>query len=217
LGAASRFADRREAGRSLAKALSVAPGSGAVVYGIPRGGVVVAAAVAAALDAPLDTVVVRKLGHPSQEEAAIGAVAEQGVVMPQGLRDPDQGRLARLLEPAIERLHAAVDERVRLYRGDRVRASARDRTAIVVDDGLATGLTFAAALEVVRCDRPARLIGAVPVASAQGLELAAEHCDEMVALVTADPGAFFAVSLHYDRFGQVGDDEVRRLLGAVDS
>src|SRR3954452_23704937 len=102
-----RFADRRGAGRLLADALDIESGSDAVVYGIPRGGVVVAAAVAEALGLPLDTLVVRKLGHPGQEEAAVGAVGEDGVLMPERLAQIGQDRrLARVLEPAIERLRA---------------------------------------------------------------------------------------------------------------
>ena len=209
-----RFADRREAGRLLADALDIGSGADAVVYGIPRGGVVVAAAVAEALSLPLDTLVVRKLGYPGHEEAAFGAVGEDGVVMPQRLAQiGEDRRLARVVEPAIERLRAEVDERVHEYRGGRPRASARSRTAVVVDDGLATGYTFAAALEIVAHDEPARLIGAVPVAAEQGLAVAAEHCDEVHALAIVPAGTFFAVSLYYERFEQVGDDAVQRLLG----
>jgi predicted phosphoribosyltransferase len=208
-----RFTDRREAGRLLADALDLDPAADAVVYGIPRGGVVVAAAVADALDAPLDTVVVRKLGHPGHEEAAAGAVAEEGVVMPERLANIDsEPRLARVLEPAIERLGKQVDARVRRYRHGRPRTSARGRTAVVVDDGLATGFTFAAALEVAAHDDPARLIGAVPVAAEQGFALAERHCDELRTLLTVPAGSFFAVSLYYEHFGQVGDSEVERLL-----
>jgi putative phosphoribosyl transferase len=208
-----RFADRREAGQLLADALDLDPGADAIVYGIPRGGVVVAAAVADALGAPLDTLVVRKLGHPGQEEAAFGAVGEDGVVMPERLANiGSEHRLARVIEPAVERLREEVGERVREYRRGRPRTNARGRTAVVVDDGLATGYTFAAALEVVARDEPRRLIGAVPVAAEQGLAVAAEHCDEMRALMTVSAGSFFAVSLYYDRFGQVGDTEVQSLL-----
>jgi putative phosphoribosyl transferase len=208
-----RFPDRREAGRLLAGVLEVPAGEDAVVYGIPRGGVVVAAAVAEALGAPLDTVVVRKLGHPGHEEAALGAVGEDGVVMPPELDRPEE-RIARVAAPAVARLRADVADRVRAYRGGRPRTSAHGRTAVVVDDGLATGFTFAAALEITRRDGPRRLIGAVPVAAEQGLALAERHCDEMRALVVVPAGTFFAVSLYYERFGQVADAEVRSLLEA---
>src|SRR3954449_2268430 len=153
-GAPLRFADRRQAGRLLAGVLDLAPGAEAVVFGIARGGVLVAAGVAAALGAPLDVLVVRKVGHPAQPEAAVGAVAEDGVVVPGGLDQDLQSR------------HAEVAARVHAYRGGRPRTSAAGRTAVVVDDGLATGYTFVAALEVVKRDRPARTIGAVPVGTA---------------------------------------------------
>jgi predicted phosphoribosyltransferase len=208
-----RFTDRREAGRLLADALDLGSAADAVVYGIPRGGVVVAAAVAEALGLPLDTLVVRKLGYPGHEEAAFGAVGEDGVVMPERLAHVGQDRrLARVVEPAIERQRAEVDERVREYRSGRPRTSARSRTAVVVDDGLATGYTFGAALEIVARDEPDRLIGAVPVAAEQGLAVVAQHCDEVHALAIVPAGTFFAVSLYYERFEQVGDDEVRGLL-----
>jgi putative phosphoribosyl transferase len=200
----------------LADALDLGPDADAVIYGIPRGGVVVAAAVADALGAPLDTVVVRKLGHPGHEEAAFGAVGEDGVVMPERLTQIGaEPRLARMIAPAIEQLQQEVEQRVREYRGGRPRTSSHGRTAAVVDDGLATGYTFAAALEVVARDEPDRLIGAVPVAAEQGLELAAEHCDQMRSLMTIPAGTFFAVSLYYERFGQVGDAEVQDLLEAT--
>ncbi len=200
----------------LADALDLGPDTDVVVYGIPRGGVVVAAAVADALGAPLDTVMVRKLGHPGHEEAAFGAVGEDGVVMPERLAQiGSEPRLARMIEPAIEELQREVEQRVREYRGGRPRTSSQGRTAVVVDDGLATGYTFAAALEVVARDEPDRLIGAVPVAAEQGLTVAAEHCDQMRSLMTVTAGTFFAVSLYYERFGQVGDAEVQELLEAT--
>jgi putative phosphoribosyl transferase len=214
--ASLRFADRREAGRLLAGELEIEPGSEAIVYGIPRGGVVVAAAVADVLGAPLDTVVVRKLGHPGQEEAAFGAVGEEGILMPEELANIEsEPRLARIVEPAVERLRDEVTARVREYRRGRPRTSARGRTAVVVDDGLATGFTFAAALEVVRRDEPALLIGAVPVAAEQGLAVAEEHCDGVRALMAVPAGTFFAVSLYYERFKQVSDAEVQTLLQAA--
>ena len=200
----------------LADALDLGPDTDAVVYGIPRGGVVVAAAVADALGAPLDPVVVRKLGHPGHEEAAFGAIGEDGVVMPERLAQlGSEPRLARVIEPAVEELRREVEQRVREYRGGRPRTSSRGRTAVVIDDGLATGYTFAAALEVVAQDEPHRLIGAVPVAAEQGLAVAAEHCDQMRSLLTVPAGTFFAVSLYYERFGQVGDEEVQELLEAT--
>ena len=105
-----------------------------------------------------------------------------------------------------------MEEQIRLYRGERPRRSAAGATAVVVDDGIATGYTFAAALAIVRRDRPQRLIAAIPVATADGAELVSRYCDEVRLLRAAKHGRFFAVSLHYDTFGQVGDDEVVALL-----
>jgi putative phosphoribosyl transferase len=102
---------------------------------------------------------------------------------------------------------------VELYRKGRPRRSAREGTAIVVDDGIATGYTFAAGLEIVKSDRPSRLIAAVPVAAADGAELASRHCDELRLLQPPERGRFFAVSMHYDTFGQVTDEVVVDLLG----
>ncbi len=184
-----------------------------LVYGIPRGGVVVAHAVAEQLDCLLDVLVVRKLGYPGHEEAAFGALGEEGVLAPEalaGLRPGDRGY--DIVRGAIERKRKEVDEQIRLFRGPRERRSAAGHTAIVVDDGVATGYTFAAALAIVGRDRPSRLIAAIPVASADGAELVARYSDEVRLLRAAEPGRFFAVSMHYQSFGQVSDEEVAELL-----
>jgi predicted phosphoribosyltransferase len=208
-----RFADRRDAARRLAEALEDLRGEDPVVFGIPRGGVVLSDEVARVLECPMDVVVVRKLGYPGHEEAGFGALGEDAVLVPDSL-----GRLgpddpyAEMVERAIESTAAEVAERVKLFRGGRPRVSAAGRTAIVVDDGVATGFTFAAGLEIVRRDGPRRLIGAFPVGAAEGVDRVSRHCDEVRSLGTADPGFFFAVSLYYERFGQVSDEEVAALL-----
>ena len=113
----------------------------------------------------------------------------------------------------MDRKTREVAEQIRLYRGGRERRRATDRTAIVVDDGIATGYTFAAALAIVARDRPRRLIAAIPVATVEGSQLVERYADEVRLLQAADPSRFFAVSLHYDRFEQVSDEEVVRFLG----
>jgi putative phosphoribosyl transferase len=184
-----------------------------VVFGIPRGGVVVAHEIAQGLGAPLDVLVVRKLGYPGHEEAAFGAIGEEGALAPAALaRMAPQDRGYEVVQEAMARKRFEASEQVRLYRGGRPRRSAADGTAIVVDDGIATGYTFAAALAIVRRDRPRRLIAAIPVATADGARLVADYCDEVRLLKPPVRGRFFAVSLHYDRFGQVDDDEVVALL-----
>lgn len=214
-----RFRDRRDAGRRLAEALGdVVAGARPVVLGIPRGGVVVAHAIASVLGAPLDVLVVRKLGYPRHEEAGFGAIGENGVIVPEHLADlrsddPDFGSFREV----IEAKRAEVEERVRLYRGGRPRAPILGRTAIVVDDGIATGYTFAAALAIAATERPEQLIAAAPVASREGASLVSGYCDELVTLGAAERGLFFAVSLYYDDFPQTSDEEVVELLRGAES
>jgi putative phosphoribosyl transferase len=188
-----------------------------VVFGIPRGGVMVAHEVAQRLGCPLEALIVRKLGYPGHEEAAFGALGEEGALAPAalaGLQPGDRGY--EVVQEAMDRKEREVEEQIRLYRGERPRRSASGATAIVVDDGIATGFTFAAALEIVRRDRPQRLIAAIPVATADGAQLISQYCDEVRLLRPAAPGRFFAVSMHYDSFGQVSDEEVVGLLAGRD-
>lgn len=185
------------------------------MFGIPRGGVVVAHEVAEQLGCPLEVLIVRKLGYPGHEEAAFGALGEEGALAPAGLARLEPGdRGYEVVQEAMDRKRREVDERIALYRGDRARQSAADATAIVVDDGLATGFTFAAALAIVRRDRPQRLIAAIPVATADGAQLVSQYCDEVRLLRATAAGRFFAVSMHYDSFAQVTDEEVVGLLAA---
>jgi len=208
-----RFRDRREAGRKLAQALRELEPEDPVVLGIPRGGVLVADEVAKELRAPLEVLVVRKLGYPGHEEAGFGAVGENDALVPESLADLSPGDPGyRVVRNAIEAKRAEVAERVQRYRRGRPPVPIEGRTAIVVDDGIATGYTFAAALAIARTQRPRRLIGAAPVASAEGAELVSRYCDELVTVGTAERGLFFAVSLYYDDFPQVSDEEVVSLL-----
>jgi predicted phosphoribosyltransferase len=184
-----------------------------VVLGIPRGGVVIAHEVASALGAALDVLVVRKLGYPGHEEAGFGAVGEDDVVVPETLARIGPGdAVYEIVSDAIARRREEVAARVQQYRRGRERTAVQGKVAIVVDDGIATGNTFAAALAIARTDRPSRLIGAAPVASAEGASLVSGHCDRLVTLGVAERGAFFAVSLYYEDFPQVSDEEVKRLL-----
>jgi predicted phosphoribosyltransferase len=178
--------------------------------------VVVAHEVAEQLDCPLDALIVRKLGYPGHEEAAFGALGEEGALAPESLgalgpRDPGYD----VVQDAMARKAREVEEQIHLFRGEHARRSAANATAIVVDDGIATGYTFAAALEIVRQDQPRHLIAAVPVAAADGARLIGRYCDEVRLLRSPRHGRFFAVSLHYDTFGQVSDEEVVELLKAA--
>ena len=206
-----RFRDRHEAGRALAARLSHHAGDPrVVVLGLPRGGVPVAAEVAAALGAPLDVFLVRKLGVPGQEELAMGAIASGGV---QVLNRSVVDRLGISSDDiaAVARSEARVlEQRERLYRGDRPPADVSGATVILVDDGLATGASMRAAVAALRRRDPACLVVAVPVAAAETCDAMGGVADEVVCAFTPEP--FFAVGIWYDDFSQTTDDEVRALL-----
>ncbi len=207
---AGRFADRRAAGRELAAHLTEFAGrEDVIVLGLPRGGVPVAHEVAAALQAPLDALVVRKLGVPGREELAFGAIASGGVRV---LND-DVVSQARLDPTTVERIAGAelleLERRERLYRGDRPAVDVRGRTALVVDDGLATGATMRAAVQALRELGAGAVVVAVPVAAWQTCEELA-HRAAVVCARTPDP--FVAVGLWYRDFSPTTDDEVRDLL-----
>jgi predicted phosphoribosyltransferase len=201
------WADRVEAGRELARELAARGyGSDAVVLGVPRGGVEVAAEVSRILDAPLDIVVVRKIGSPGNAEFAAGAVDPDGTVIP----NPDAGASAAYLAAEGAREHAEALRRIAEYRGGRAEPELGGRTAIVVDDGIATGLTALSAVRWLRARGAVRVVLAVPViAPSAELALAAE-VDELVALEA--PSGFYAVGAHYARFGQLSDADVKALL-----
>ena len=193
------FADRAAAGRCVAEILPELGGD-PLILGLARGGVPVAAEVARALDADLDVLVVRKVGHPAQPEYALGAVSEDGVVAPEGLA-------TELVAPQLTR---ARKQAVSL-RGGRPRMEIEGRTAVVVDDGLATGRSMAVALQTVDRHRAARVLMAVPLASGPGLREIGEHW-EVHAVEEVEPPDFFAVGQFYEDFSQVSDEEVERLL-----
>lgn len=206
----ARYADRQDAGRVLAGALAGRADGGTLVLGLPRGGVVVAAEVAVALDAELDVLVVRKLGVPSQPELAMGAVGEDGarVLDEDVLRRAAVGAAALADVEARER--AAVAERAARYRATVPRVPLEGRAAIVVDDGLATGSTARAACRVARAHGAARVVVAVPVAPVDAAAALRGDADAVVAVATPEP--FVAVGRWYVAFEQVPDEEVLRLL-----
>ena len=200
------FADRTQAGRLLAGRLQHLRGQPLVVLGLPRGGVPVAFEVAAALDAPLDVIVVRKLGVPSQPELGMGAIGEDGVRVVDRELVRRAGVTERELAEVEARERAELERRVRRFRGDRPRLPLAGRVAVVVDDGIATGATARAACQVVHEHGAARVVLAVPVAPREWIERMAGAADEFVSVDTPEP--FFAVGQFYDNFSQTTDDEV---------
>ncbi|WP_137109988.1 phosphoribosyltransferase [Rhodobacter sp. SY28-1] len=211
----ARFPDRRAAGQALAPRLSHLRGPGTLVLGLPRGGVPVAAEVATALNAPLDILLVRKIGMPENPELALGAIAgpagetlilNEALVLRSGL-----GPAGIEARAAPERAELA--RRRALWGGGVEMGAVRGKTVILVDDGVATGATMRAAIAAVRSGEPARVVVATPVAPPDVVVALTGLADEVVCLFS--PADFIAVGRHYALFPQLQDDEVRRILGAA--
>jgi putative phosphoribosyl transferase len=204
------FRNRREAGERLAARLEPVRGENPVVLALPRGGVPVAAEVARALHAPLDVMIVRKLGVPFQPELAMGAIGEGGArVLNDDVINVTKIKPGEIAEvEARERLE--VDRRARRYRGDTPMVALAGRTAVIVDDGIATGSTARAALQVARAHGARRVVLAAPVAPAETVDGMASEADDVVVLETPSP--FFAIGPWYEDFSQTTDEEVCRLL-----
>lgn len=206
------FADRRAAGRALAQALAAKHLTDPVVLALPRGGVPVAAKVASALGAPLDIVLVRKIGVPFQRELAVAAVVDGGE--PEVVVNEDVARLAGVtpeyIDAQVELELEEIDRRRKAYVQERARVPLEGRTVILVDDGIATGASVRAALKALRRKAPKALILAIPVAPPDTVEALAKEVDEVVCLHAPEP--FFAIGMHYVDFHQMSDDEVIAIL-----
>jgi predicted phosphoribosyltransferase len=209
------FTDRADAGRQLAARLQDLRGEPVVVLGLPRGGVPVAAEVARSLGAPLDVIVVRKLGVPFQPELGLGAVGEDGVRVLNSAVIWDAGVSEQDLAAVEERERAEVDRRAKRYRGDRARLPLTDQTAVIVDDGIATGSTALAACRIARALGAARVVLAVPVAPEGWEARIGADADLLVSVDT--PWGFQAISQFYEDFSQTEDADVVACLAAAAS
>jgi putative phosphoribosyl transferase len=207
------FRDRAEAGRKLASALAKYKDQHPAILALPRGGVPVAAEVVAAFHAPLDLILVRKLGVPFQTELAMGAVVDGG--SPIVVRNDDIIRLAEIdeadFEAECQRQIAEIDRRRQRYLGGRQRLEVAGRTAIVIDDGIATGATTRVALRATRRRSPKQLVLAVPVAPTESVATMREECDDLVCL--EDHADLGAIGFYYRDFRQISDQEVIDTLG----
>jgi putative phosphoribosyl transferase len=209
------FLDRAEAGRRLARELIRYKDVGAVVLALPRGGVPVAEAIAMALHAPLDLVLVRKIGVPYQPELAMGAIADGGRTII--VRNEDVIAAADVsaaeFDAVCDKESREIERRRSLYLGGRERPEVERRVAIVVDDGVATGATTRAALRAVRARGPKTLVLAIPVAPTETLDALSDEADEVVCLEAHE--VFGAIGYFYADFRQVSDEEVIDILGRL--
>ena len=209
------FKDRRDAGRKLARALSKYKDQQPVIFALPRGGVPGAAEAAALLNAPLDLILVRKIGVPFQPELAMGAVANGGA--PIIVRNDDVIRLAGIDEAKFKIICdtelAEIERRRERYLGGRERADVSGRTAIVIDDGVATGATTRAALQAIRMRNPKRLVLAVPVAPTDNIRALRAGADDVICL--EDHEFFGAIGAYYNDFSQVFGRTGDRVAPAV--
>ncbi|MEM1946365.1 MAG: phosphoribosyltransferase [Candidatus Caldarchaeum sp.] len=204
------FHDRVDAGRRLAKQLKKKVRGDCIVLAVPRGGVVVGFEVARELNCPLDVVISRKIGAPGQPELAVGALAEDGTVFV----DEEIANVVGVSEEYVRRKAGEEDREVKrraeAYRGGRPMPDLRGKTVVLVDDGLATGLTMKAAVHMARNSGAEKVIVAVPVSPPETVEKLNKLADEVVCLET--PSEFYAIGQFYDRFEQLSDEEVKEIL-----
>ena len=203
------FADRRGAGRRLALRLEGSSGERPIVFGMARGGVPVAAVVAEVLGAPLDALVVRKIGAPRQPEFAVGAIA-RGVVRFDEVTIERLGISRLTIAESVAREQVELERRERRYRAGRPELVLEGRVVILVDDGLATGLSALAGLEALRARRPSRLVFAAPVCAPESVSVVRQVAAEVVCVLA--PSNFETVGQWYDDFSPTSDEEVVELL-----
>jgi len=207
------FEDRRDAGRQLARKVAAFKTVDPLVLGVPRGGVVVAAEVAAALEAPLDVLIARKIGSPQNEELAIGAVAVDGTLLLDESLASALGVPGSYIKRQVEKERKELERRIRYYRGNHPAPVLKGRTLVVVDDGVATGMTIKAALRYLKPQGAERIILALPVAPEETTRELRREADEVVVLHTPEP--FYSVGQWYVVFDQTSDDEVVEILDSI--
>jgi len=207
-----RFENRAEAGRQLAEVLAKYGGKDVVVYALPRGGVVLGFEIAKSLGAPLDLVITRKIGYPGNEECAVCAVAEDGHMI------CDRGGASFLdqewLRAQAEKEMQEAKRRRQVYLSGREPLPVEGKVAIIVDDGVATGLTILLAIMELKHGHPKKVVVAVPISSRDAAEKIRADADELIALDV--PPSFVAVGEHYEHFPQLSDEEVIRLMEQAD-
>ena len=200
------FYDRKDAAEQLAKALVEYKGEEeTIVIAIPRGGIVIGYALAEELHLPLDVALVKKMGHPASPEYAVGAVSLKGYVV-----DRNVSLSQHYIDRQVSEIQSLLRKRYKYYYGDRRPLHLAGKTVIVVDDGIATGNTLMLTLSLIRKQEPKQILVAVPVGSADAVKEISGHAEKVVCLEVPDP--FYAVGKYYRDFGQVSDEEVRKLL-----
>jgi putative phosphoribosyl transferase len=204
------FIDRVDAGKNLSSALASLKSTDAIILAIPRGGVVVGYEIARALGAPLDVIIPRKLGAPSNPELAIGAVAEDGTVILNGELVSYLGVTKEYIKAESAKQRVEIERRLKSYRGSAPYLNLKNRTVVVADDGIATGYTMKAALASVRRRGAKTVVMAVPVGPASTIAEMQKDADKIVCLHTPDP--FYAIGQFYENFAQTTDEEVVKLL-----
>ncbi len=204
------FEDRQDAGKKLAEKIGLLPLKNPIVFGLPRGGVVVAKEVAKKLNSSLDVVISRKIGAPRQPELAIGAVAEGEVLVLDNTIIKRLGVSKSELKFMVEKEKEEVKKRIQLFREGKLLKNLRGKTVLIVDDGLATGMTALAAIKTVKKLHPFKIIFATPICALSPVEEVAREVERVICLEKSD--TFMAIGQWYEDFNQVSDEEVLSLL-----
>lgn len=203
------FRNRQDAGRLLSEKLEQFRNTNSIVLAIPRGGIPVALEISKALHIPIDVILCKKIGHPQNEEVAIGAVCTQGMIIDNNQQVPKE-----YIKRKAEEIKNKLKAQLKLFRGNRSFPDVQGKNVILVDDGIATGYTLLATIRMLRTLNPAQIIVAVPVASSRSARKIERECDELICLTETD--YFPGVGAFYQDFSQVSDEEAIELLSSAD-